>query len=91
MSSADVCFARGAQFFTLRERCHGHNLRLTTSHVVDADRKLSAAAPGFYQSPRTLWMPLRFVLFVFAQKKLFPGCGFQVVKISCALNQSVIV
>eukprot|EP00064_Thunnus_orientalis_P014867 superscaffoldBa00002655_g14914 len=28
----------GGKFFTLRERCHGHNLRLTTSHVMDADK-----------------------------------------------------
>lgn len=38
-TSADVFVARVAQFFTLRERCHGHkNLWLTTSHVMDAHR-----------------------------------------------------
>lgn len=43
----DVCFVRGAQFFTLREWCHGHNLRLTTSHIMDADRMFSALTQDF--------------------------------------------
>lgn len=40
-TSADVfvLLARVAQFFTLREWCHGHKTSdITTSHVMDADR-----------------------------------------------------
>lgn len=73
-----MCFARGAQFFTLREWCHGHNLRLTSSLVVDADRMFSALTQDFKGSP-----PTSEVCFFIAQQKSFHGCGFHVVKISC--------
>lgn len=58
-----MCFARGAQFFTLREWCHGHNLRLTSSLVVDADRMFPALTRDFKGSP-----PASEVCFFIAQQ-----------------------
>lgn len=70
----------GVHSSSLREWCHGHNLWLTTSHVMDADRMFSALTRDFLSFASCFGVAEVFV-FHCSKRNVLHGRGLQVVLI----------